>query len=62
MKLLKIIFVIVFFPGYLIVWLGKFTREKGKIRSSKNRAKRIHFWGPLIAIGIYFYLWGLMGA
>ena len=49
----KVIFCILFFPGYLLVFMGSFTRQKGEVRKARKAYKEIHFYGPFTAMIIY---------
>ena len=55
-KQTKIILVLLFLPGYFLVWLLSFASKPGEIRKSKQRYKRIHIYGPFWAILIYTFM------
>ena len=52
----KVIFCLLFLPGYILVFLGSFTRTKGDIRKAQKQYKEIHFYGPFYSMLIYILL------
>lgn len=54
----KVIFCLLFLPGYILVFLGSFTRTKGDIRKAQKQYKEIHFYGPFYSMLIYILLLG----
>jgi len=57
----KVTFCILFFPGYFLVFMSSFTRQKGQIRAAQKGYREIHFYGPFYAMIIYisFFLFFL---
>lgn len=56
----KVIFCLLFLPGYILVYLGSFTRTKGDIRKAQKQYKEIHFYGPFYSMLIYILILGTM--
>jgi len=54
----KVIFCLLFLPGYILVFLGSFTRTKGDIRKAQKQYKEIHFYGPFYSMLIYILILG----
>tara|TARA_X000001036_G_C20593510_1_gene771844 strand:- start:582 stop:875 length:294 start_codon:yes stop_codon:yes gene_type:complete len=55
----KVIFCLLFLPGYILVFLGSFTRTKGDIRKAQKQYKEIHFYGPFYSMLIYILILGI---